>query len=143
MADFLTNVGNLIKQHEGFRADPYTDTTGHQTIGYGHNLDSTGISYNIPLSVSDAEKLLWEDINKVIAWISTYSWWNNLTDNRKMCLIDMGFNLGKAGLNHFTHMISALANSDYVEAANQMKASLWYKQVGHRGLQDYLLMQRG
>lgn len=143
MGDFITTVSDLIKQHEGFRANPYGDTTGHQTIGYGHNLDVAGISYPIPLSLADAEKLLLSDIQKVLVWITTYPWWNTLTDNRKMCLIDMGFNLGEHGFKDFAHMISALANSNYAEAARQMKSSLWFAQVGHRGWQDYLLMQRG
>ena len=143
MNNLLINTANLIKIHEGLKLDVYVDETGHKTIGYGHNLDAAPISLPIPLSIADAETLLMQDINKVLAWIVKYVWWNGLTDNRKMCLIDLGFNLGEGGFHKFVHMISALEISDYTEAANQMRASTWYNEVGIRGMQDYLLMLHG
>lgn len=34
----------LLQEHEGFRQFPYLDSLGIQTIGYGRNLESRGIS---------------------------------------------------------------------------------------------------
>lgn len=143
MDALLLNVASLLMKHEGFRSEPYLDTTGHRTVGYGHNLDASSIQYTIPLSLADAQSLLLEDIKVVLNWISKYIWWNNLTNNRKMCLIDMGFNLGQAGFAKFHNMISALEHTNYMEAARQIKASLWFTEVKHRGWEDYLLMMKG
>ena len=34
----------ILKEHEGRRLKPYTDTVGKLTIGYGRNLTDVGIS---------------------------------------------------------------------------------------------------
>ncbi len=143
MTDFLTDVANFIKIHEGFRSHIYTDSTGHRTVGFGHNLDSTDIKFNIPISLEDAELLLRQDISHTLAWLSNYSWWHTLTSNRKKCLIDLGFNVGIGNFKKFVHMISALAAADYTDAANQMKLSMWFTEVGNRAEQDYELMLKG
>ena len=38
------SIIDIIKEDEGCRLKPYTDTTGHITIGYGRNLSACGIS---------------------------------------------------------------------------------------------------
>jgi lysozyme len=143
MTDFMVALTNLVKLHEGFRSEIYADTRGFKTIGYGHNLSFGGIPYRIPISLSDATLLLVSDLNTVIIWISKHIWWGNLTDNRKMCLIDLAFNVGETGFQDFKEMIIALTNKNYTEAAYQMKSSKWFTEVGHRGWQDYLLMAQG
>lgn len=143
MDDFMTDVVNFIKIHEGFRSHIYEDDTGHKTIGFGHNLDSLGIKFSIPISLGDADTVLIQDISRVIAWLSAYPWWLELTNNRKKSLIDLGFNVGIGDFHKFMHMISALTIGDYTEAANQMKSSNWFQEVGERALQDYNLMLNG
>ena len=32
-----------LQRHEGLRLKQYQDTTGHKTIGYGHNIHSKGM----------------------------------------------------------------------------------------------------
>jgi len=139
----IVALESMIKIHEGFSSRIYTDETGHSTVGYGHNLDASDISYSIPLSMEDAESLLEDDIKEVLSWITTYPWWNQLSDNRQMSLVDMAFNMGRGDFSDFHKMINALADGDYNEAANQMRNSTWYNQVTGRAKQDILLMLKG
>jgi len=115
----------FIKPHEGYRRFSYMDTVGILTIGYGRNLVAKG------LSEAEASTLLLNDINEAVTWLSTYSWWNSLSNNRKACLIDMGMNLGEGGFKHLVHMIAAIASGNFKEAANQMINSSWYHQTGN------------
>ena len=46
-----------LKLHEGLRLHPYADTTGHLTIGWGHDLTDDGIGTDL------AELMLSEDIS--------------------------------------------------------------------------------
>jgi len=36
----MVNTYDMIKSHEGFRADPYLDHNKHETIGHGIKTDS-------------------------------------------------------------------------------------------------------
>nr|WJZ50381.1 GH24 muramidase [Chaetomium sp. ZY287] len=58
---------DLIASFEGFRANIYTDATGHPTVGYGHMCTKSRcaeVKYKIPLSKADGKKLLADDMAK-------------------------------------------------------------------------------
>lgn len=162
-ADFMTAVESLLKLHEGYERFPYEDSRGFLTVGYGRNLDTEGITSDEAiyllgkpnvraarayiadngLTPMQAEYFLVNDINHVINWLSKFSWWSNLSMNRQVCLVDMGFNLGENGFNDFKNMINFLSVGNYTEAASEMQKSLWYKQTGQRSRDDLILMIRG
>lgn len=126
----------LLLQHESYRQFPYTDTTGHLTIGIGRNLIDRGIS------TSEAFYLLDDDIiyftNKLNHYLSFFS---HLSENRQIVLIDMCFNLGVQGFLGFREMTSALEAHDYERAANEMLESKWAQQVGERATQLATIMR--
>lgn len=126
----------LLLQHEKYVQFPYTDTTGHLTIGIGRNLSDRGISQ------SEALYLLDEDVayftHKLNYYLISF---NYLSENRKIALIDMCFNLGIQGLLNFKEMISALDVHDYVRAADEMLNSKWAKQVGERAVKLASIMR--
>lgn len=115
-----------LKEHEGFRAKVYQCPAGKNTIGYGRNLDDRGIT------LEEAEMLLDNDIIECVKDLSTFPWWNNLTDVRQAALIDMRFNLGPSRFRSFKQMLRALDMGDYTEAAHQVLNSNYAKQVGRR-----------
>jgi len=121
------NAADLIRQHEGLRLDLYQCPAGKWTIGYGHNLEANGISERI------AEAILAEDIHAVEGQLRQYFWFENLDPARKAAVTDMAFNLGISGFSKFHTMITALANGDFVLAANAAMDSKWFTQVGNRG----------
>lgn len=57
---------SLIKEFEGYRASPYDDPTGHETVGYGHLCTRSGcteVPYSFPLTAANGVKLLQSDLS--------------------------------------------------------------------------------
>jgi len=116
-----------IKKHERFRKYPYTDTTGHISIGYGRNLTSIGISE------TEAEIMLNDDIVNATAELYRFlPVSQTLDDVRKAILIEMSFNMGIENLLQFRKMIEALKQNDFKAASTAMLDSEWANQVHAR-----------
>ena len=126
-----------IKKHEGFSSDPYIDTLGHITIGYGHKVES--------VSQQQAEALLDVDLRKArIDATSLFgNIWLRLNDTRRDVLTEMVFQMGKNGVQKFTLMRQALVNQDYETAANEMVNSRWFTQTTARCKYLSMLMLEG
>lgn len=119
----------LLVRHETYKQFPYTDITGHLTVGIGRNLSDRGIT------ASEAFYLLDEDIVYFTSKLNHFlKFFPILSESRQIALIDMCFNLGIQGLLNFTQMISALERGDYAEAAKEMLDSKWANQVGERAI---------
>lgn len=131
-----------LKRHEGLRLTVYDDATGrpvakgdtlqgNPTIGVGRLLtDGRG------LSTAEVEMLLENDIKVVVDDLNrNVPWWNQLSEARQAVLINMCFNMGWPRLSLFEKMLYALEIYDYETAADEMIDSLWYDQVGLRGLE--------
>lgn len=117
----------LLVQHEAYKQFPYSDTTGHLTVGIGRNLTDRGIS------TTEAFYLLDDDILYFTSKLMHYlNFFTELSENRQIALIDMCFNLGVQGFLHFKNMILALEAHDYGRAADEMLKSKWADQVGER-----------
>ena len=126
---YLIQALKLLKLHEGYRQYPYTDSLGIVTIGYGRNLESRGLSepeaaYLLECDIEEAEKYL----NK------GYSYYAELSGERKAVLLDMMVNMGPTRLRKFSKMHEALGQRDYVLASLEMLDSKWATQVGERAL---------
>jgi len=52
----LDRLQESLRVHEGLKLKPYTDTEGHLTIGFGHNLDNG-------ITIKQAYALLADDID--------------------------------------------------------------------------------
>lgn len=120
-----------LVRHEGMRLKLYIDTVGKATIGVGRNLEDNGISQD------EALALLGNDLDRVVRGLTNaYSgWFLKLDAVRQAALVNMAFNLGLKGFAGFTQMIAALARGEVDAAADQMLASTWAKQVGHRAIE--------
>jgi len=125
--DLLNACAGLLRRHEGLRLKPYTDTTGHLTIGYGRNLEARGISRD------EAEYLLQADLERTYTALQTrVPWIIDLSEVRQAVLIDMAFNLGLAGLLQFTKTLRMIQTGAYDDAAVAMLNSRWATQVKGR-----------
>lgn len=127
----------LLTKHEGLKLKPYVDTVGKLTIGIGHNLTDLGIPEQI------AHLLYEEDIAPVIADLETFPWWEGLSENRKVALADMRFNLGPSRFRGFKNTLRAVADGRYSDAADGMLASKWAKQVKGRAKTLAGMMRKG
>ena len=121
------NLKSALMRDEGLRLKPYTDSTGHLTIGFGRNLSQVGIS------LAEAEDLLDHDIARASADVqAALPWTVGLDEARRGMLINMAFNLGIGGLLGFQKMLVAVQAGDWPTAALEALNSEWAQQVGPR-----------
>ncbi|RRS07652.1 glycoside hydrolase [Pseudoalteromonas sp. J010] len=119
----VMNTVEQIKKHEGFRRFPYLCTAGKLTIGYGRNLDDSGINED------EAESLLASDVENAKAAVSRRINTQHCNEARIAVLVNMAFNLGVTGLLNFRRMLQAVEKGDFETAALEMLDSRWAKQV--------------
>lgn len=119
-------VQELVAQHEGLRLKPYKDSLGVLTIGYGRNLDDVGLRRN------EAEIMLGNDLRAARVSAQRYRWFADLSDVRQAVIVDMHFQLGRAGFAAFTNTRAAIAAGDWRTAADEMIASRWHEQTPTR-----------
>lgn len=137
MDSWLTQLKTMLKTDEGLKLQAYYDSLGIYTLGYGHNL-------NAPITEGAANHILDDDVAQALKDLTVlYSNFINLTDNRKIVLLNMMFNLGAERLAGFKLMFAALNKGDYQEAANQMLSSEWATQIKDRAQRLAALMQVG
>ena len=117
----------FTKLAEGFSSKPYYCPSGKMTIGYGHNLNSKGITKN------QAEDLLYSDLLESVDGLKTHypSLAKKASFIRGICY-DMIFNLGIEGFGNFKKFIEALLADDIGKACLELVDSKWFGQVGNR-----------
>ncbi len=132
-----------IEKNEGYSDTAYKDTTGHKTIGYGFNIDDKTVRPLLPQDVlSGKRKLKKDEANSIksVLWSRAKKdartflgkVYNTLSPKQKDVINDMAYNLGLPKLMKFKKFKKALIDKNYKQAANEIKNSLYYKQVGDR-----------
>lgn len=137
MTDHVHIAKSSIRGHEGLELKPYKCTADKTSIAYGRNLDDKG------LTLEEAEYLLDNDVAECIQDLSTFSYWNKLSERRRACLIDLRFCLGPGGYRQFRRMAAAIERDDYEEAAEQILDSRFAQQTGRRADNLALMMREG
>lgn len=123
--------------HEGMVLKPYRDTVGKLTIGVGRNLDDLGISKD------EAKILLKNDISRTMSEANKLSFFGKLSENRKLVILDMIFNMGFKTFSTFKNTIQLISDGKYTEASKAMLASKWASQVGKRAITLANMMDKG
>lgn len=126
-----------LKRDEGFRGCVYECSAGKKTIGYGHNIE------DVPIPERIAEQLLDYDMANCIAQCERWAWFHGLDGIRQRAIVNMVFNIGWSGVSRFSRMIAAIERGQYDVAADEMKDSLWYNQVGARAERLVKMMREG
>ncbi len=127
-----------LNRHEGRRRFPYKDTKGILTIGVGRNLEANGLrpdemDYMLTNDIRDAEhdaRLLVQNFD-------------SLSDNRKAVVVNLVFNMGLDTFSKFKNTIRLINAGQFQEAADALRDSFWYKQVGNRAVELTHLMEVG
>lgn len=151
---------NIIKKKvaeyfEGRKLRAYKDTVGKWTVGVGKNFSDVpfteieeqkirkrlnnyskdiktlvienGISEDeCDLMFANSSKIAEKDARSLIKNF------DELSDARKIALIDFSFNVGYNTMKSFKNTRKAIENEDFEKAFFGFKNSLWYKQVGRR-----------
>lgn len=115
----------LVKQHEGYSSIVYKDSHGY-AIGYGTNLSYITKKEAIYLLKSRIQQVD-RDLNRI------YPWYSKLPYVPKSLIIDMAYSTGVPRFTKFHKMHRQLSRHNWVKAALEMRASLWYKQTKGRG----------
>lgn len=137
-ASSLEQLTATIRQAEGLRLKPYTDTVGVLTVGFGRAIGRVGISRD------EAEHLLANDIVRVLKGLDlTMPWWRGLDDVRQRALAEMAFQLGLDGLLNFRRMRAALMDGDYERAADEALDSKWAAQTPNRARRVAAMIRTG
>lgn len=128
----------MLEQDEGLRLKPYKDTVGKLTVGIGRNLDDVGIT------AEEARYLLENDVGRAEADLDrNLPGWRDLTEARQQVLISMCFNMGWKRLSGFAKFLGAIRRGAFAEAADEMRDSLWYRQVKGRVERLAKMMEAG
>lgn len=125
----LWRLKETLIRHEALRLKPYLCSEGKMTIGVGRNIEDNGIRQN------EAMFMLDNDIKETVDQLEKFEWFNGLTDVRKEVLVNLHFNIGHYSFLGFRNMIAAIKNGNFERAAEEMKDSKWYRQVGSRAVE--------
>jgi GH24 family phage-related lysozyme (muramidase) len=163
----LATTKAWIERWEGRRNQAYDDKTGkaitpgdvvqgHPTVGVGFRLDVTGAQGAIEslgldydqvrsgeqtLTDEQIDTLFDQTVNQAIeAAQQVIPNFDALSDDRQVVVVDMVFNLGKAGFSGFVLTIHSIRNQDWSGTAKHMQRSAWFQQVGARAIADVDLM---
>ena len=129
-----------VKRHEGYRNKVYLDTLGKRTVGVGHlcveDFWEDGKEYEEKFLMDILQKDLQGAIDKAEDLINNCPSGGkaNISDDAKILIIEMVFQLGGNGVSKFRKMWQALQQDppDYAEASVQMLDSRWAKQTPNR-----------
>lgn len=138
---------------EGYRQHAYPDTDGNITIGIGDNLtDRLGVKtmeeaakiYPEGISYEEAVKNMKDFINKLIPSIRiNIPFFDTLDDVRQSIIVNMAYNMGISKLIGFRDMLMYLKARKFGIAANEMRDSVWYRQVPQRAERLATMMRTG
>lgn len=127
-----------LRRDEGFSRVPYKDTKGILTIGIGHNMQAQPLpnGWKWPLTDEQITMLFQGDVKEdaLDALDKHLPWWSSMSDVRQRVIANMCFNMGVEELLDFHNTLAAMQEGRYGDAADGMKASLWYGQVGARAV---------
>ena len=129
----METLEQQLERQEENRNKAYDDSTGKE-LKTGDTLKGNLIEamFGIALRNSDAA------LQANIPWVFTI-----LDDVRKDVFRNLCFNMGITRLLGFHLMIAAANKGDFEEAANQLKDSTWYSQVGDRGVELVAQLRTG
>lgn len=112
---------------EGRPRIPYFDSRHILTGGIGRNLGRG-------FSDSEIDLMFANDVASCVRDLDAHCpWWRSMTAIRQRVMIGLVFNLGWLKLAGFTHFLAAMQARDWQAAAEELKDSRWFEQVGDRG----------
>ena len=123
-----------VKKHEGYRNKVYLDTLNKRTVGVGHLCVEDFWEDDKEYDEDFLMGILEKDLQSAIDQADDKCKGLKISDDAKIIIIEMIFQLGGTGVSKFRKMWQALQQDppDYAEAAVQMLDSRWAKQTPNR-----------
>jgi lysozyme len=168
---WAAEVRRRIAINEGLRLTMYYDTVGVPTIAYGFNLENANaktilqkagvtdiagvLAGKTALTQAQADSTFDQMLPGYVAGARGTlgpGVFDNLSDARRFVIVDMTYNLGVGGWLGFPSARAAInaavaatdtatKRAQYNKAADQMKDSAWYTQVGNRAKRNVAMMR--
>lgn len=167
--EWLAEVAKRIANNEGIRTYKYLDSVGVPTIGVGENLNNPGV-YDLIAKVGASVALVKmaptaKDSapgNAVASCITqdqamalfklvlpeyvmdaaqSVTGFDALPDPVRFVVVDLCYNLGLSDWMTFTNARSFLSQRKYFQAGQDLESTLWFQQVGDRGVRDVQMLK--
>lgn len=140
----------LLRQEEGVRNEPYIDSLGYPTVGVGFKLGPQNAPlshYTFALGDNTIDAWLQDDVDDLEADMQQNAdiarALTHCNQPRQDILTSMGYQMGVTGLSGFHHMLDAISQDSWEEAASQMLSSTWAKQTPERAQRHAGVMLSG
>lgn len=130
---------------EGVKYRIYFDTKGRATMGIGHLITRKDPEYyyaqdlslkrviRVAISKERVEELFKEDIEICLGDCrKVFPKFDKMKEELQLIIANMMFNLGITKFKKFDDLIEAINKKNYSKAMDEMKDSLWYKEVKGR-----------
>lgn len=124
-----TDFSAFTRRMEGFSAEPYFDTNGNLTIGYGSNLTMYGMNMEQAMrkwphgiSDSDANEIFLKSYNEAISDCRRlFPDYKYMPEARQKALVDLRYNMGCTGLAvGFPRFMLAVNRGDWTDAVAEL-----------------------
>ena len=142
-----TKLKERIKKHEGYKLEPYQlsykTKDGKKvkedflTGGYGHKLGKDEVA---PTTKEGWDEIFEKDFAEALKQAEHFIDKDKIKFEAFTIIIEMAYQMGSR-VHNFKKLKKALEENNYVEAADQMMDSLWYKQTPSRASWMSLLMR--
>ena len=142
--DTYNKLLESVKKHEGYKNHVYLDTRNKRTVGVGHLCVEDFWEDGKEYEESFLMDILQKDLQGSIDGAEDLCKDLKISDDAKILIIEMIFQLGKTGVSKFRNMWKALQQDppSYHEASVQMLDSKWAKQTPNRAHEMAEQMQK-
>ena len=137
METFTDRLREELKIDEGCKYEVYLDHLGLPTFGIGHLITEKDPEHQMgigtPVDEIRVNEAFEQDVHVTIGECQKlFDDWDELPETVRLITANMMFNLGYPRYCKFKKKIQAIKDGDWLEAAEQMQDSRWYKQVTNR-----------
>ena len=132
--DTYNKLLESVRKHEGYKNTVYLDTRNKRTVGVGHLCVEDFWEDGKEYEESFLMDILQKDLQGAIDGAEDLCKDLKISDDAKILVIEMIFQLGKTGVSKFRNMWKALQEDppSYSVAATEMLDSRWANQTPNR-----------
>ena len=132
--DTYNKLLESVRKHEGYKNTVYLDTRNKRTVGVGHLCVEDFWEDGKEYEESFMMDILQKDLQGAIDGAEDLCKDLKISDDAKILVIEMIFQLGKKGVSKFRNMWKALQEDppSYSVAATEMLDSRWANQTPNR-----------